>query len=388
MHMEAEVIRSFLPDLVTAISDCVQLVSDQYLAKGLISDSVYKRVLESGGTSEDKARTLILAVKKSTETDSRCFEILLNILDQQLPHTIKEKLLSEIRKELNEKLVTSQNVQSEDLPRESVLLQNSLLGKFEDSIRQHERACAERSVLEEKLKAKLQEYECLKSQTQEASSTQSSMADAQSRITCEREIESLKEKVEMLELIIEEQGMNVKRGRNTVVFKTEKMLETVAQQNQTATWEKAQKEIRIKEREFALTIQEKDLRMKELELESKKHKESFLNQSHNVGPLDILREGTVGLLLKPLQRSGHKKLLDRYWRNLGSQLGFTTKELDEIDKDRSKDKLFAMLNEWAYWYPGDRRGSTNFATYSGLQRAFVKIGLGDILFHMLSYKHL
>ena len=61
-----------------------------------------------------------------------------------------------------------------------------------------------------------------------------------------------------------------------MVFKTEKMLETVAQQNQTATWEKTQKEIRIKEREFALTIQEKDLRMKELELESKKHNESFL----------------------------------------------------------------------------------------------------------------
>ena len=88
--------------------------------------------------------------------------------------------------------------------RESALLQNSLLGKFEDSIRQHERACAERSVLEEKLKAKLQEYESLKSQTQEASSTQSSVVDAQSRITeCEREIESLKAKVEMLELIIE-----------------------------------------------------------------------------------------------------------------------------------------------------------------------------------------
>ena len=56
--MEAEVINGFLPDLVTAISDCVQPVSDQCLAKGLIPDSVYKRVLESGGTSEDKARTL------------------------------------------------------------------------------------------------------------------------------------------------------------------------------------------------------------------------------------------------------------------------------------------------------------------------------------------
>ena len=64
-NMEAKIAENFLPDLVTAISDCVQPVSDQCLAKGLISDSVYKRVLESGGTSEDKARTLILFCKLS-----------------------------------------------------------------------------------------------------------------------------------------------------------------------------------------------------------------------------------------------------------------------------------------------------------------------------------
>ena len=73
-------IESFLPSLITAISDCVQPVSDHCLATGLISSSVYDGVLESGGTSKDKTRTLILAVKTSTETDDRCLEILLNIL--------------------------------------------------------------------------------------------------------------------------------------------------------------------------------------------------------------------------------------------------------------------------------------------------------------------
>ena len=76
-------IKQFLPDLVTAVSDIVQPVSDQCLAKGLIPESVYKGVLESGGTSEDKARTLVLAVKISTETDSRCFKIFLSILYEQ-----------------------------------------------------------------------------------------------------------------------------------------------------------------------------------------------------------------------------------------------------------------------------------------------------------------
>ena len=101
--MESKVIQGYLPDLVTAISDSVQPVSDQCLAKGLIPDSVYKRVLESGGTNEDEARTLILAVKTSTENDGACLEILLSILDKQLTYTIKEKLLTEKRKELTEK---------------------------------------------------------------------------------------------------------------------------------------------------------------------------------------------------------------------------------------------------------------------------------------------
>ena len=55
--MEADVIMKFLADLVNTTSDCVQAVSDQCLAKGLITESIYRRrILESGGTSEDKAR--------------------------------------------------------------------------------------------------------------------------------------------------------------------------------------------------------------------------------------------------------------------------------------------------------------------------------------------
>ena len=138
-------LKSFLPDLVTAISDIVQPVSDQCLAKGLIPESVYKRVLESGGTSEDKARTLILAVKKSTETDSRCFEILLTILEEKLPYGIRDNLLSQIRKEISEKANTCRevvphsaqlvHVPSEEIPRENTAIHTQLLGRLEDSIR-------------------------------------------------------------------------------------------------------------------------------------------------------------------------------------------------------------------------------------------------------------
>ena len=397
--MEAEVIRSFLPDLVTAISDSVQPVSDQCLAKGLISDSVYKRVLESGGISDDKARTLILAVKKSTETDSRCLEILLNILENELPYTIKQKLVSVIRKELVEKASTcravvpsAQTVQlvpSEELPRESALLQTSLLGKFEDSIRQHERACAERCMLEEKLKTRSEEYEslkqefeALKSLTRKANSDQSSL---QRKVTdCEHEIETLRARVKTLEHTIEEQGMKVKRGRNIVLLKTEKMLAVVAQKSQAEALEKANEEIRTKEREFTLTLQEMKLRLKELELESKQHKD--LSQSPSVVPSDILKTDHVKALYESMARLlRSKKTID--WRNLGSQLGFTTEELEKISR-KPLNELSVVLQEWVKWYPGDKRGSTNFASYTGLQAALVKAGLGDIVPDMIPYSEI
>lgn len=67
LTMEAKIIRKFLPNLI-AISDCVYSISDRCLAEGLISDSTYRKVLESGGTSEDKNRNLLLAVIKTKLT--------------------------------------------------------------------------------------------------------------------------------------------------------------------------------------------------------------------------------------------------------------------------------------------------------------------------------
>ena len=48
---------------------------------------------------------------------------------------------------------------SEQLPRECVVLQTSLLGKFEDAIRRHERSCTEKSLIEEKLRVQSEEYQ-------------------------------------------------------------------------------------------------------------------------------------------------------------------------------------------------------------------------------------
>ena len=91
--MEAKIIERFLPSLVTAVKDSVLSVSDQCLANGLIPGNVHEKVLEvTEWTSRDKARTLILAVKNTTESDSSSFDILLNILEKELPSASTDKL--------------------------------------------------------------------------------------------------------------------------------------------------------------------------------------------------------------------------------------------------------------------------------------------------------
>ena len=380
--MAAKVIVSFLPDLVAAISDCVQPVSDQCLAKGLIPDSVYKRVLESGGTSEDKARTLILAVKKSTETDSRCLEILLHILAEQLPYVIKDKLLSEIREELKKASAVVPSSNTFDLVPvgnvgETAIVQKSLLGRLEDAIRQHEHACTEKSMLEKRLKAKTgecvslrSELEALKSQNDIA--TTDAISDIQTRITgCESEINNLEAKFSDLEKTIEEQGMQVRRGRNTIIFMTGEF--------------------------FKMTLQEKDARIRKLEADRESTRETYA--------VDSLKQKYLENVLNSITKKGTQAA---FWMDLGKQLGFNKEELDDISSTSQneikkrilyrsfhysydREEIFylaEMLRQWLLQYPGDSRGSTNFATYSGLQSALVKTGLGKIARDLIDYNDL
>ena len=206
-------IKTFLPDLVTAVSDCVQPVSDQCLAKGLIPDPVYRGLLESRESSDNKARTLLLAIRTGIKNNSNHLEIFLNILVQQ--HLACDKLLSDIRKTLVEKtntcsevVLSSQNsahlAPNEQVPRETALLQSPLLDRYEESIRQHERACAEKAKLEATLNDKSRECERLKEELEvlkrQTSPNDESRANTQSRLTtCESEVETLKTKVCELE---------------------------------------------------------------------------------------------------------------------------------------------------------------------------------------------
>ena len=46
------------------------------------------------------------------------------------------------------------------------------------------------------------------------------------------------------------------------------------------------------------------------------------------------------------------------------------------------------MDEWFKWFPGDKRGSMNNATYSALQTALVESGHGDIARDLISYDNL
>ena len=43
-----------------------------------------------------------------------------------------------------------------------------------------------------------------------------------------------------------------------------------------------------------------------------------------------------------------------------------------------KSYLREMLNQWLQWAPGDRRGSTGFATKGSLRAALLKANLGVV----------
>ena len=428
--MAAEVITSFLPELVTAVSDCVQSVSDQCLAKGLIPDAVYKRVLESGATSEDKARTLVLAVKKSTETDKRCFELFMNILEQELPYADKDGLSEKMRREANEKassctaVVPStgdlRQIPRGELPRESVVQQTHLLGRLEEAVRQHEHAHVEKISLEEKLKAKTEKCEKLKAKFQALQSETQKLvtkeaAEAKSKIAAyESEIENLKERVKELEKLITEQDMQVKRGRNSVALKRNELFARIAhwQESHTTAWEKAREEMRMKEqeikmkeqetsmreREYKVTIQEKDLRIRQLEDEMKQLQTS---DTPTAIPSDMLTSKDVDFLWEWKDSYGLPQLdigcTEDKWRKFGLELGFTSEEMAEITAEEAKSSSSFMkfdngelspkrlLKRWADWYPGDDRGTKTFATYSGLKTALMNAGLGNKIQHLLPY---
>ena len=426
--MEAEVINTFFSDLVTAVCDDVHSLSEHCLSKGLITDSVLREIHESGGTREHKARTLLLAVKSSTKTDNSCLEILLGILDQTLPYAIRESLLSKMRKELDEKAnactavtVSSSRVIHQvppgKLSQEVVLHQSSLLGRFEDSTRQHERACAEKKLLKEQLKKKSEKCERLRDELRSLKGENQELAsNTQRQVTaCMEKIENLQKRIEELEKTIEEQNMLTKRGRSKIVTKTGEMFVQLHQQ--------CEQEIQKREESLATALEEnKELRLeleagqltkvsastkagKTSKAKSGQRTASTMRPSSsssippsNDRPADMIGQNHLLYLYNNLQSlsQGSKQseeVMASHWSNVALQLGFTVPELEKMFLGDVRTKYLSraidhIMSNWVQWHPGDERGSTGYPRYSHLKQALLNTDLKSLGENLISYEEL
>ena len=73
------------------------------------------------------------------------------------------------------------------------------------------------------------------------------------------------------------------------------------------------------------------------------------------------------------------------WRDIGSALGFSEGELNNIQSDQNlltqsppMSFLRKMLSQWLQWTPGDGRGSEGYATRESLVAALLKANLGQL----------
>ena len=240
--VESDTLEAFLPRLVTAICGDVQRIADQCLSAGLILGSGHRKILESRGSSEDQARALILSIQNSTKTDNRCFEIFLDCLDGELPRLVKEKLSSDIRKDLEDrraqqdgviciKAIESPSFQSQITqfmqqgdPQECERQQRSLFGRYGSSVKKYVLAAGERDQCQESLQCKTEESKELRreltslggqnSETKEIETTKERLS------ACEAEMADLRERIEKLEVVIEEEDMQARRGKNFIMVGT------------------------------------------------------------------------------------------------------------------------------------------------------------------------
>lgn len=74
-----------------------------------------------------------------------------------------------------------------------------------------------------------------------------------------------------------------------------------------------------------------------------------------------------------------------YWRDIGKELGFKEGEMNNVQSNQMllmqsppKSYLREMLTQWLQWAPGDRRGSTGYATKESLRAALLRANLGQL----------
>lgn len=238
------------------------------------------------GTSNEQARTLFLSVQNSTKTDEGCFKVFLDILNELLPYRVKDKLLPEMRKDLNDHsrasirkalIPASQSTRFmlEDDRLQRIQQQGFLFGKYENSVKKYAYATTEKTLCEESLQNKTEEsgrlrsnLEVMKSQSAEASHEE--IDSTMERLSAyEMEMAELKERIEKLEGVIQEEDMQARRGKSVIMAgtkMTEEQFAAVLREKE----EECRRLLKEKEDEVRRRMEvEMDIKMKDLQLQHK-----------------------------------------------------------------------------------------------------------------------
>ena len=323
MDLEAKAFESLMPFLVTAITDCVQAVSDSCLAAGLISQKTYETVvLQSGSSNQDKTRSLLISILNSIKTDSECGQIFISILQEELPAKIVDKVISRIKSQSHLSLPYAMHSTSAvavpDNPstqfasgRDVSRHQTSLLGRFEDSIRQHEGARTERDLLQKRLRHKSKENDQLKVMLGSTESSYEKVTIEDRISTCEKEMSEMKERIKELESVIDEHSMRSKRGKYNMRTALGNLYKQMEEKDKRKETEKrlalAEKDVLIEKMEAI--IKQKDTKIEEGEQEKAElsRKISNLNQEAQVSKLKFelkLKEKEIDLQQQLLGQTG------------------------------------------------------------------------------------
>ena len=222
---EVEVLRRFTARIVPAISGCMMTMTDLCYNNGLVSGSEQKQMFESTEGSEDKARKLLVALRRNLaleEASSKrvnLFNVFLSLLRVSLPIQSRERLLSEmtdVHKELCELCDTARhNVPTSQVQYETVIqsMKNSLEFIHQTVIKKTE--LEQRLSIKEKenkqLIAKLKTL--VEARKRSSKKAEKRIAELKSKIReCESEIIELKKEIQKQEEKIERQEMKVKQG--------------------------------------------------------------------------------------------------------------------------------------------------------------------------------
>jgi hypothetical protein len=216
---EIRVIQKYTPRLVGAIGTCLPEVSDECLARGLISESKH-RLLNVCSEASDKARMLLQAIRDNIAKDERCFEIFLDTLSMEMPPGLSRRLISSINEDHKELISISSAVPTPVTQQQPEQSDKSLikivLDRLDEAIVNRDRAELEVKRLEKKLALKEEENNRLKEELKAAETAEGNNSEKirqlkKNLVQCKAEIDGINNELREQKELIEEYKMKVKR---------------------------------------------------------------------------------------------------------------------------------------------------------------------------------